>query len=478
MPLGSPVVTPAEMARIDAAAPEPVEVLIGRAGRAVARRALDLLGGAYGRRVVVMAGKGNNGNDGRAAAAVLQQAGARVEVLAATEVPAELPLCDLVIDAAYGTGFRGSWSAPRIPADRTPLVLAVDIPSGVDGTTGEVAEGTRPLWADATVTFAAVKPGLLFTPGSSYVGSLTVADIGLDTSSATMTLLDDVGVAGHWPRREVGDHKWDHAVWVVAGGPGMDGAAALVCAGAQRSGAGYVRLSTPGVAPEATTSGGRVPLEVVRTALPERDWWAAMTADVTRFGALVVGNGMGSSVDPVEVATLVDRSPVPVVVDADGLRLLAASGRLSAGRLGDHVVLTPHDGEFTALCGHAPGIDRVAETRALASSCGAVVLLKGPTTVVASPSGEVLLSTSGDARLATAGTGDVLAGMVGSLCAQGVPPFHAAGMAAYGHGRAADLGWSQGLVASDLAGLVPAAVAAMGVARPGGNATLRTIDRS
>jgi NAD(P)H-hydrate epimerase len=155
------------------------------------------------------------------------------------------------------------------------------------------------------------------------------------------------------------------------------------------------------------------------------------------------------------------------VVDADGLRLLAASGLVHHGALGAHVVLTPHDGEFAALSGHPPGPDRIGATRALARSTGAVVLLKGPTTVVAAPTGDTLLSTSGDTRLATAGTGDVLAGMVASLCAQGVSPFHAAAMAAYGHGRAADLGWPVGLVASDLPGLVPAAVAAMGVAFPG-----------
>jgi len=465
--LGTPVVTPTEMAAIDAAAPEPTEVLIERAGAAVARTARSLLGGTYGRSVVVVAGKGNNGNDGRAAAARLGRAGARVTVIDAIDAPAQFPPCDLIIDAAFGTGLRGSWKAPRMPADGSPPVLAVDIPSGVDGTTGEVADTSEPLPAAVTVTFAAAKPGLLFAPGSSLVGAISVADIGLDVSTATITLLDDAGVAANWPQRGVSDHKWNSAVWAVAGGPGMDGAAALVCAGAQRSGAGYVRLSTPGVTPDAATPAGRVPVEVVRTALPTGGWWPLMAPDVGRFGAVVVGNGLGSGVDPGDVAGIVTACPVPVVVDADGLRLLAASGLVHHGALGAHVVLTPHDGEFAALSGHPPGSDRIAATRALARSTGAVVLLKGSTTVVAAPTGETLLSTSGDARLATAGTGDVLAGMVASLCAQGVSPFHAAAMAAYGHGRAADLGWAVGLVASDLPGLVPAAVAAMGVALPG-----------
>src|SRR3954469_24746537 len=153
-----PVVTPDEMAAIDRAAPEPVDVLIGRAGKAIALRALSMLGGAYGRRVIVVAGKGNNGNDGRDAARRLRRRGARVEVLdAVTLGPGErLAPCDLVIDAAYGTGFRGEYDAPD-PGDA--LVLAVDIPSGVNGLTGEVGPGA--VQADVTVTFAALKPGLL-----------------------------------------------------------------------------------------------------------------------------------------------------------------------------------------------------------------------------------------------------------------------------------------------------------------------------
>src|SRR5687767_13443292 len=150
------IVTPDEMAAVDAAAPEPVDVLIGRAGRAVARAALAMLGGGYGRRVVVVAGKGNNGNDGREAAAHLRRRGVRVHVIDAADGPDVLPGADLVIDAAYGTGFRGSYDPPS-PGGAP--VLAVDIPSGVDGLTGEV--GGEALRAHRTVTFAAWKPGLL-----------------------------------------------------------------------------------------------------------------------------------------------------------------------------------------------------------------------------------------------------------------------------------------------------------------------------
>ena len=189
-----PVVTPEEMGAIDAAAPEPVDVLIGRAGAAVAQAAIDLLGGTYGRRVVIVAGKGNNGNDGRDAAARLERRGVRVQVIPADLAPAALPPADLVIDAAYGTGFRGTYEAPD-PGDAP--VLAVDVPSGVDGLTG-VASG-RPLRAVRTVTFAALKPGLLFHDGLVLAGDVHTADIGLDVSSATVHQIEASDVAAWLP---------------------------------------------------------------------------------------------------------------------------------------------------------------------------------------------------------------------------------------------------------------------------------------
>ena len=163
-----PIVTPDQMAAIDAAATEPVEVLIDRAGRAVAREALRMLGGGYGRRVVVLEGKGNNGNDGRAATRHLRSRGVRVAEFDAASPPSTLPPTDLVIDAAYGTGFRGTFHAPRLADPDTP-VLAVDIPSGVSGLTG-TASGD-PFHADVTVTFAALKPGLLVGDGPVYAGA-------------------------------------------------------------------------------------------------------------------------------------------------------------------------------------------------------------------------------------------------------------------------------------------------------------------
>ena len=229
-----PIVTPEEMAAIDAAAPEAVEVLIGRAGAALAAEAVRMLGGTYGRRVVVVAGKGNNGADGREAAERLRRRGVRVNVIDAADAPASLPPSDLVIDAAYGTGFRGAYDAPDpggVP------VLACDIPSGIDGLTGEDVDGGA-MRASRTVTFAALKPGLLFEPGRSSAGDIVVADIGLDVGGARAHVLEADDVAAWLPTRARDTHKWRTAVWVVGGSPGMTGAPVLAASAAARAGAG------------------------------------------------------------------------------------------------------------------------------------------------------------------------------------------------------------------------------------------------
>lgn len=442
------------MAAIDAAAPEPVDVLIGRAGAAVARAALDLLGGAYGRRVVVIAGKGNNGNDGREAARRLELRGVRTTVIAADADVAMLPATDLVIDAAYGTGFRGTWAAPR-PADPSTPVLAVDIPSGISGDTGE-ALGS-PLRATRTVTFAAYKPGLLLGDGPAFAGEVTVADIGLDVerpSPPRARLVTERDVHVWLPGRVVGAHKWTAAVRLIAGSAGMTGSAELAATAALRAGAGYVRRSSPGIDPATPGTGSSDPIEAVITALPATGWAVEVMIELDRFGALAVGPGLGTdaSVTP-EVLRLVT-APVPLVIDGDGLRALGDDPAAALAPRPAHLppaVLTPHGGEFTRLGGELDGRkSRLDAVRDLASRSGAVVLLKGPTTLVAHPDGRVLASDQGDSRLATAGTGDVLTGVLSAFLARGVPPFEAAAAAAFVHGRSALLGPREGLVASDL----------------------------
>ncbi|HEX6166254.1 MAG TPA: NAD(P)H-hydrate dehydratase [Acidimicrobiales bacterium] len=451
-----PVLTPEQMGAVDAAAPEPTELLIGRAGAAVARQAVAMLGGTYGRRVVVVAGKGNNGNDGREAARRLRRRGVRVLEIDAVGAPERLPASDLVIDAAYGTGFRGEY-APPDPAGAP--ALAVDIPSGVDGLTGAVAGGA--VRADRTVTFAALKPGLLFHPGRALAGPVITADIGLDVrvvdAAAAVGLVEGADVAGWLPPRPADSHKWRAAVVIAAGSPGMTGAAHLAARAAQRAGAGMVRVASPGVEHDAA-----LPTEAVGIAVPSAGWDARVLAELDRAGALVVGPGLGrGAATGAAVHQVVATAPVPLVIDGDALSALEGRAADVVGTRGAATILTPHDGEFARLAGHAPSADRIAAARGLARDTGAIVLLKGPTTVCAHPDGRVHLSTTGDARLATAGTGDVLSGIIGALLAQGVEPLEAASAGAWLHGRSAEQGPARGLVASDVAAGLPAALAGL-----------------
>jgi len=441
------VLTAEEMAAADAAAIATIglETLIARAGRAVAVRALEMTGGGYGRRIVVVAGKGHNGDDGRVAAAYLERRGATVSVVAPG--PGELPGCDLVIDAAFGTGFHGAYDAPS--AGPSVPVLAVDIPSGVHCDTGEASPGA--VRATATVSFAALKPGLLLGAGPEHAGEVRVVDIGLGFADPGQHLVEDADLAWLAPRPR-DTHKWASALYIVAGSPGMSGAAELSALGALRSGAGMVRLGSPGADPDRVAVA-----EAVARDLPETGWAESVLGELGRCRALVVGPGLGTSPSSrAGVLELLARAELPVVLDADGLNVLGRIGDLGAELSGRRspLVLTPHDGEFARLAGSPPGADRVGAARALATAANAVVLLKGPTTVVAAPTGEVLLAAAGTPALATAGTGDVLSGVIGALLARGLAPLEAAGLAAHVHGLAARRGLSVGLVSGDLPRLV------------------------
>ncbi|MCQ3809425.1 MAG: NAD(P)H-hydrate dehydratase [Acidimicrobiia bacterium] len=445
-----PIVTPTEMAAIDAAAPEPVEELIERAGAALARTTLDMLGGSYGRRVTVLAGKGNNGADGRAAARRLKLRGVRVAVIDAADAPASLPAAHLAIDAAYGTGLRRPYSPPAIPAflDRpgcSAPVLAADIPSGVDGLTGEI-HGQA--WtAEQTVTFGALKPGLVLHPGAQHCGQVTVASIGLDISAARTHMVTADDVSSWLPVRPAEAHKWQTACWVIAGSPGMTGAAHLAATAAMRGGSGYVRLSTPGLTHDPVA-----PTEAVGCPLPADNWGtAACAGDLSRFKAMLVGPGLSQQANTVEsVRDLIAKVQLPLVVDGDGLSALGTDAPDVLIHRTAPTVLTPHDGEYRVLTGSAPESDRFAAARSLAATTGAHVLLKGPTTVVAAPDGDALAVANGDARLATAGTGDVLAGLICGLLSAEVEPMNAAAAAAWLHGQAANTRPAGGMAASDL----------------------------
>ena len=450
-----PIVTPQQMGAIDAAAPEPVEELIGRAGRATAREALAMLGGAYGRTVNIIAGAGNNGADGRTAGDHLARRGVKVRVVDALTCPPILAPCDLVIDAAFGTGFRGEWTAPDIVGigGGRPMVLAVDIPSGVNALTGIAGEGV--LAADRTVTFQALKPGLVFGAGRRLAGDVVVVDIGLDVTGADQFLVEAVDVAGWWPRRATDAHKWKGAVRIVAGSVGMLGAGQLCAAAAARSGAGLVALSSPGADPCARS-------EIIQRPIPAAGFAVDVLDDLNRFGSLVVGPGLGREEATVAgVRHVIVDAMVPVVIDGDGIFAAAWSADGAAPLLqsrGLATVVTPHDGEYSLLRGAPPRADRIAATRELADQLRCTVLLKGPTTVVAGPVGPTYVIDHGDERLATAGSGDVLAGMIGALLAADVSPERAAAAAAWLHAEAGALGPERGLLAGDIVDLIPAAL--------------------
>jgi hydroxyethylthiazole kinase-like uncharacterized protein yjeF len=436
-----PIVTVEEVRAIDQRSPDPESVLIHRAGWAVSRAALRMMGGAYGRRVVVIAGPGNNGADGRTAALFLEERGIRTQVFPPGVLDV-VPDCDLVIDAAFGTGFHGSYSAPD--PNGAP-VLAIDIPSGVNGNSGVACEDA--VWADVTVTFAAYKPGHFLHDGPSRCGSLELCDIGLDTSGATMHLFEDSDLAWAIPARGRETHKWKSAVAVIAGSPGMMGAANLVTLGAQRAGAGMVRLLSPGVAAVDGPVGEAVVMDGTNAG------WSNDIDEISeRLQAIVVGPGLSRAEETKkQIRSLIEFDRLPTVLDADAIVAVSDDeGRKALQSRVKPMVLTPHDGEFRGLAGNAPVAARHQSAVELARRVKSVVLLKGSTTVVSDPDGRTMFVTAGDSRLATAGTGDVLAGIVGAFLAQGAKPMAAAAAAAHVHGKAAKNSYSRGLIASDL----------------------------
>lgn len=467
-----PIVTPAEMAAIDAAAPEDTDVLIARAGAEVAIVARRMMGGTYGRRVLVASGKGNNGADGRVAAVVLERWGVRCEVATPLEALELVTAANaqsarlrnrrpgpwtLVIDAAYGTGLRGPWGADEPPP---APVLAVDIPSGVDALTG-TDHGCWP--ARTTVTFGALKPGLVLQPGAGAAGEVRLAPIGLDATGAHSWLATDSDAAAALPHMPATAHKWQRAVRVIAGSAQMRGAGYLVCAAAQQAGAGMVVISSPGIGAEAIER----PTEAIARDLSvvgdDGDsgagrWAAAALVDIERFHAAVIGPGIGmQDTKMAEAARFIEACPVPLVVDADALEAVRRHPGCVAARTAP-TVLTPHDGEFSRLTGAAPAADRIASVRQAACALRATVLLKGPTTLVASgaPAASapcapsvVIAVRAGSQRLATAGSGDVLAGVIAAVLAHRGSPAdgawvdddvtHDVAAAAHWHGRTAAL---------------------------------------
>lgn len=479
-----PVLTPAEAAALDRASQArgvSTATLMENAGREVARAATAVAGGIYGSRAVVVCGKGNNGGDGLVAARHLARWGARVTVLM-LEVPEdlrepadlnfarlgetdvrvrpfsrsllarELARADVAIDAIFGTGFRGfpeddhAAAIDGLNVGGAPVV-AVDIPSGVNGETGAV-EGEA-VWADVTVTFGAAKVGVILLPGAERAGIVEVVDIGFppDLLEADLWLMEEADVAALLPTRAIETHKRETGVALLVGGSRlMTGAVCLAAAAASRVGAGLVQVAVPeGILPvvqslvrEATFL--PLPETAAGTVAPEAT--AVLAELLAAADALALGPGMTRDLATAGwVRETVATTPVPTVLDADGLNAFAGRAAELASRRAD-LVLTPHTGEFARLAGGTArevAADRVGHVRELAATTQATVLLKGTRTLVGTPEGHVRVNPTGGPYLATGGTGDVLTGAIAGLLARGLPPVDAASVAAYLHGRAGAL---------------------------------------
>ena len=449
------VLTPEQMKLADAAALSSAgehheSVFIERAGYAVAQVARRMLGGSYGKQVLVIVGKGHNGDDGRVAAQWLQQWGAATTLMNADDAGGQFidsRCADLVIDAAYGIGFHGSWTPPFV---FDVPVLAVDIPSGVNALDGSVNSSV--LVANRTVTFGAPKTGMLLGDGPSFCGEIDIVDVGIDPlDDDTAFLVEATDVAAWLPPRDRVSHKWNNAVRVIAGSAGMGGAASLVSMAAMRAGAGMVHLSW-----RAGDASFNVPTEVVGKVLPEENWAAFIGQDVQRFQSLVIGPGLGRGDDVGVQVRSVLACDISMVIDGDGLSAAVdPTGKLDTltARTAP-TVLTPHDGEFAVLGGDAGSPDRIGATKGLAARTGCTIVRKGPTTIICSPDGQVYLVASGDERLATAGTGDVLAGIIGAFLARGLAAPEAAAAGAFIHGMAGSSLPTEGAIARDVVALI------------------------
>ncbi|GAA3374460.1 bifunctional ADP-dependent NAD(P)H-hydrate dehydratase/NAD(P)H-hydrate epimerase [Streptomyces sannanensis] len=449
----------------------PEGALMQRAAAGLAAVCADVLGRVTGARIVLLVGSGDNGGDALYAGARLARRGAGVRAVllapdrahsaglaalraaggrVAEDPYGALRAADLVLDGITGIGGHGGLRPDAVELVRATLgtdavMVAVDLPSGVEADTGEVrGEAVR---ADVTVTFGTYKPGLLIDPARDYAGAVRLVEIGLELPpTADAEALQYRDVAGLLPVPDAESDKYRRGVvGVVAGSARYPGAAVLAVAGALRGGAGAVRY----VGPAADAVIARFPETLVHQGPPGK---------AGRVQSWVVGPGLGDSGR--DFLDEVIAEDVPVLVDADGLRLLDAARVRSRTA---PTLLTPHAGEAAALLGVAREqveAARLASVRALAEKYGATVLLKGSTTLVVGPHPEspVRVNPTGTPWLATAGSGDVLSGLAGALLAAGLEPLDAASVAAYLHGLAARHA-SRGapVIASEVAAALPAA---------------------
>ena len=433
----------------------PEGTLMRRAAYGLAQVIVDELrsrtGGVVHRTVELLVGSGDNGGDALWAGTFLRKRGVVVRAIlldparahkkgldaflrAGGRVAADLGEPDLVVDGIVGISGRGALrpdAAAMVAQVRCPIV-AVDLPSGVDANTGAVCGPA--VTAAVTVTFGALKP--VHVLASPRCGRVELIDIGLDLGEPDFQSLEPSDVGALWPVPGPEDDKYSQGVVGVIAGSGRYPGAGVLCTGAAvTSTSGLVRFAGPGAAEVLS----RFP-EVVASSTFE---------EAGRVQAWVVGPGMGIDAGAAALLELVLATDVPVVIDADGLTLLAQDRDLVRRRTAP-TLLTPHAGEFARLAGREVGADRVGATRALASDLGASVLLKGHTTVIADPEGRVLVNDAGGSWASTAGSGDVLSGVIGALLASGLQPLEAAAVGARAHALAANLAAASGV--ADVAG--------------------------
>lgn len=481
------IVTIAQMRAIEAGAARTgvaTRTLMENAGRAVA----DAITARFSPRpTAILCGPGNNGGDGWVAARLLQDRGwpVWVEALAPREslagdaadaarawqgefkiISADNPAADLFVDALFGGGLSRPLNGPAarlaqtLPAER---IVAVDVPSGLDGNTGR-AQGEICFSAALTVTFVRKKPAHVLYPGRALCGEIVVADIGappaLIAEQATKLWENDPSLwLLSWPQPSWRSHK--HArghVLVASGPPTRTGAARLAARAALRVGAGLVTIAA---APEALAEhAAQLNAIMLSEAGDDAGWVAAME----RKSCIVLGPafGTGANAERTLEALLTSDSRPAMVFDADALTLIARG--VEKGELRADDVLTPHVGEFRRLC---PGVleqapTRIDAAREAARKFGCVVLLKGADTVIAAADGRAIVNTTGTPFLATAGAGDVLAGMIAGVLAQGAPSFEAAAAGAWLHGKAGEA-LGVGLISEDLPDILPLVLKSLGV---------------
>ena len=494
-----PLLTPSEMSAADErtiAGGTPGRVLMERAGRAVARTVIRLLGHRYGAKVAVVCGKGNNGGDGFVIARSLALEGVGVRCLYLGDVgeidgdpahhrdlliamggpvepfdPAVLRDADAVVDAIFGTGFRGvaeGSAAEAIEAINSApgVVVAVDIPSGVDGATGAVNGPC--VTAHTTVTFGAQKIGTAVGAGAERSGDVEVIDIGIEPEETGRWISEDADVASALPQRDATAHKRTAgSVALLGGSEGMSGAVILAARAAVRMGAGYATVGLPRAIDQIVSA---VLPEVLTRILAdgshlEIDSAGAFKPVLERSDVVAVGPGLGEGEHQQRlVSELLETAALPLVLDADALNVLARDTSPLMHRSGP-AVITPHPAELARLLQMDTGAvqaDRVATALDAADRFGSTVVLKGYRSLIAGADGRLVVNTTGSSHLATAGTGDVLTGVIAALIAAGMDVFDAAWAGVHVHGVAGEVAASKhadrGVLAWDVAEALPEAI--------------------